>query len=111
MLSKRAQPGPEQLTLSVQARRSFEELHMKPHRGVIILVFGILGLVACQLFGVAAWVMGNQDLREMDAGWMDPSGRDMTNAGRICGMIASALLIIPVIFILVMLVLSAARNL
>ena len=31
---------------------------MKPHRGIMILVFGILGLVVCQLFGIAAWVMG-----------------------------------------------------
>ena len=74
-------------------------------------MFGILGLVFCQLFGVAAWVMGNQDLREMDAGWMDSSGRDLTNAGRICGMIATALLIIPAIFIVLMLVSFAARNL
>ena len=83
---------------------------MRPHRGVTILVFGILGLLACQLLGIAAWVMGNEDLREMDAGWMDPSGRDMTNAGRILGMIGTAMLIIPVIFIVLMLVLSAVRN-
>jgi hypothetical protein len=65
---------------------------MKPHRGVNILVFGILGFWACQLFGIAAWVMGNRDLQEMDAGIMDPSGRDLTKAGRICGIIATALL-------------------
>lgn len=46
---------------------------MRSHRGVTILVFGILGLLVCQLLGIAAWVMGNEDLREMDAGWMDPS--------------------------------------
>ena len=82
---------------------------MKPHRGMTILVFGILGLVVCQLLGMAAWVMGNQDLREMDAGWMDSSGRDLTNAGRICGMVATALLLIPAAAILLMLVLSALR--
>lgn len=83
---------------------------MRSHRGVTILVFGILGLLVCQLLGIAAWVMGNEDLREMDAGWMDPSGRDMTNAGRILGMIATAMLIIPAIFIVLMLVLSAVRD-
>ncbi len=77
---------------------------MKPHRGVIILVFGILGLVACQVFGIAAWVMGNTDLREMDVGIMDPSGRDLTKAGRICGMIATVMLVIPAIFGIVALV-------
>jgi hypothetical protein len=70
---------------------------MKPHRGVLILVFGILSLVVCQLFGIAAWVMGNTDLQEMDNGWMDPTGRDMTKAGRICGMVGTSLLILQVV--------------
>ena len=68
---------------------------MRPHRGVIILVFGILGFVVCPFFGIAAWVMGNSDLEEIDAGRMDPTGRDLTKAGRICGMIATGLLIFP----------------
>jgi hypothetical protein len=67
---------------------------MKPHRGTTILVLGILGLVMCGPLGIAAWIMGNGDLREMDAGTMDPSGRGNTNAGRICGMIATILMIL-----------------
>ena len=38
--------------------------------------------------------LGNGDLKEMDAGAMDPSGRSTTNAGRICGMIATILMIV-----------------
>jgi len=83
---------------------------MEPHRGIMILVFGILGLVVCQLFGIAAWVMGNTDLNEMNAGYMDPSGRDLTNAGRICGMIATALLIIPVMFGLIVVLISLLAH-
>ena len=64
---------------------------MRPHRGSIVLVYGILGLVVCQLLGIAAWRMGNDDLREMDFGRMDPSGRDLTKAGRILGIIATAI--------------------
>jgi hypothetical protein len=71
---------------------------MKPHRGAVILVFGILGLLVCQLFGIAAWVMGNNDLREMNRGFMDPSGRELTSAGRILGMVGTALMIIPLAF-------------
>ncbi len=67
---------------------------MKPHRATTVLVLGILGLVICGLLGIVAWVMGKNDLKEMDAGAMDPSGRGMTNAGRICGIIATVLLII-----------------
>lgn len=63
--------------------------HLKPDRGTLILVLGILSLVGCGLFtGIPAWVMGNGDLKEIDAGRMNPGGRGSTNAGKICGMIS-----------------------
>ena len=70
---------------------------MKPHRGTLILVLGILGLVVCGPLGIAAWLMGSGDLKEMDAGTMDPAGRGNTNAGKICGIIATVLMIVGVI--------------
>jgi hypothetical protein len=73
---------------------------MKPHRGTLILVLGILGLVVCGPVGIAAWVMGNGDLKEMDAGAMDPSGRGTTNAGRICGIIATILLAVSIVVLI-----------
>jgi hypothetical protein len=75
---------------------------MKPHRGTLILVLGILGLVLCAPLGIAAWIMGQGDLKQMDAGQMDPSGRSLTNAGRICGIIATILLALGIIVFLVM---------
>ncbi len=81
---------------------------VRPHRGVMILVFGILGLVCCIVFGIVAWVMGNGDLREMDAGRMDPSGRGLTQAGKICGIVSVALqIVILVIWLLVFVVTGA----
>ncbi|MGH9927881.1 MAG: DUF4190 domain-containing protein [Pyrinomonadaceae bacterium] len=82
---------------------------MRPHRGVIILVFGILGFVVCPFFGIAAWVMGNSDLEEINAGRMDPTGRDLTKAGRVCGMIGTALLILQVL-VMVVVVLALALS-
>ena len=70
---------------------------MRPHRGVMMLVFGILGIVLCVIFGILAWVMGNADLREMDAGRMDPTGRGMTQAGKILGIISVALLLLGIV--------------
>jgi hypothetical protein len=64
---------------------------MQNHRGVLILVFGIIGLVVCFPFGIVAWVMGNTDLKAMDAGEMDPEGRGLTQAGKIIGIIATAM--------------------
>jgi len=77
---------------------------MRPHRGVVVLVLGILGLVLCVICGIIAWVMGNSDLREMDAGRMDPTGRGLTQAGKICGMISVILNIVVIGIWLVMVV-------
>lgn len=86
---------------------------MKPHRGTLILVLGILGLVLCAPLGIVAWIMGKGDLREMDAGAMDPTGRSLTNAGKICGLIATILMIVGVVIFLGLFVLGlggAALN-
>jgi len=69
---------------------------LKPHRGTAVLVLGILGLVICVICGIIAWVMGNNDLREMEAGVMDPSGMGLTKAGKICGMISCILALIGI---------------
>ena len=70
---------------------------MRPHRGTLILVLGILGLVCCFILGIIAWVMGNGDLREMNMGRMDPSGQGLTQAGKICGMISVILALISIV--------------
>ncbi|HEY3788505.1 MAG TPA: hypothetical protein VGL71_06600, partial [Urbifossiella sp.] len=64
----------------------------QPHRGTTILVLGILSLVMCAPLGIAAWVMGNNDLAAMRRGEMDREGEGTTQAGRICGMISSILM-------------------
>ena len=80
---------------------------MRPHRGVMILVFGIIGLLCCIVFGILAWVMGNGDLKEMDAGRMDPSGRGLTQAGKICGIVSVALALVGVVIWLLSAVVGA----
>lgn len=70
------------------------QMQLRPHRGGVILTLGILGIVCCFILGIIAWVMGNNDLREMAAGRMDPSGQGLTQAGKICGMVSVILQII-----------------
>jgi uncharacterized membrane protein YidH (DUF202 family) len=81
---------------------------LQPHRGVVVLVLGILGIVVCFICGIIAWVMGNNDLREMEAGRMDPSGQGLTKAGKICGMISCILVIIGFVIWLLIFVLAGA---
>jgi predicted Zn finger-like uncharacterized protein len=68
------------------------------HRGAMVLTLGILSLVICGLLGPVAWVMGNNDLAAMRAGRMDPAGEGITQAGRICGIIATALIAFICVF-------------
>lgn len=79
-----------------------------PHRGVLVLILGILGWVCCFPFGIAAWVMANADLGEMDAGRMDNDGRGLTIAGKVlgivqCCLVALGLLIYGVMFLIALL--------
>jgi hypothetical protein len=83
---------------------------MKAHRGTLILVLGILGLVVCFPCGIAAWVMGRGDLRQMDVGQMDPEGRSLTQAGKIVGIIATVLALLSVIAAVVFFIFFAAAG-
>ncbi len=61
----------------------------------MILVLGILGLVGCGIFtAIPAWIMGSNDLKEIRAGRMDPEGEQLTNIGKILGMISCILTIV-----------------
>ena len=75
---------------------------MQTHRGTMILVFGILGIVFCPLFAPAAWIMGNGDLTQIRAGDMDPEGESLTNAGKTLGIIGTILAILWLLLFVVL---------
>ncbi|OAI41046.1 hypothetical protein AYO40_03950 [Planctomycetaceae bacterium SCGC AG-212-D15] len=75
-------------------RRRVRRDSLAPHRGGMILTFGIVSLVCGCLAivcGPMAWTMANADLEQMRAGRMDPEGEGLTNAGRICGIVGTVL--------------------
>jgi len=99
---------------------------LKPHRGGIVLALGILGIffiflpgiilsfsvkserpplevlgllpIVGFILGSIAWVKGENNLNDMDAGIMDPTGRGLTQAGKICGLICVVLMILFLVF-------------
>lgn len=77
----------------------YPPVYQQASQGVTILVLGILSLVICSLLGPVAWSMGNSELARIDAGVVDPSGRGNANAGRICGIIATVLMIVSVVVV------------
>jgi len=79
---------------------------IRPHRGGVILALGILGIVCCFICGIIAWAMGSSDLKEMDAGTRDSSGRGLTQAGKICGIVSVILQFAGLIIWLLMMALG-----
>ena len=77
--------------------------------GTTILVLGILSLVVCGILGPFAWNMGNRATREMNA---NPGvvyrNRGNITAGRICGMIATILIIVGVAFFALIVLFASA---
>jgi hypothetical protein len=111
-------------------RRRFVRYDGEPHRGPMVLVFGIIsvvfsvfsccgapgmlaGVVALGL-GIPAWVIGRRDLRRIREGQMDPAGEGQTQAGMICGIvgtcIAGTLMLIAVVIIVVYVVVMVAAG-
>ncbi len=77
-----------------------------PHRGVLILVLGILSIVFCSPVGPFAWLMGKGDLKKIDAGAMDPEGKGLTQAGMICGIVGSVFLVLQLLYVIFVMVLG-----
>lgn len=63
--------------------------------GTLILVLGILSIVCLPILGPVAWILGNNALK---SGYVDPSQLGQINAGRICGMIGSVLIVLGLIY-------------
>jgi len=74
----------------------------EPHRGGMILAFGIMAIVlggVGLVTGILAWIWGGQDLKKIDAGRMDPEGRSMTQIGYILGIVGTILHTVALIFV------------
>jgi hypothetical protein len=79
-------------------------------QSTLVLILGILGLVLCQLISPFAWVMGNRVVREIDASGGAVGGRSAANAGRICGIIGTALIGLAFLVVIVVIVVGVAAS-
>ncbi|MBI1381518.1 MAG: hypothetical protein GC161_10585 [Planctomycetaceae bacterium] len=71
-----------------------------PHRGTLLLVLGIAGLLVCQLLCPVVWILASNDLGEIKRGRIDPEGRGLTQAGLALGMVGTVLLLAPFVLFL-----------
>jgi len=80
---------------------------MRPHRGTLILVLGVLSILGFVPLAPAAWWMGMHDILQMADGKMDPSGKRATDIGRFLGMVVTVLTCLMLAILLVMQLLVA----
>ncbi|MBX3285799.1 MAG: DUF4190 domain-containing protein [Actinobacteria bacterium] len=89
---------------------------MEHPQGTTILVVGIFSIVLTficgfgALLGPVAWVMGNSAIREIDAQPGRYSNRGQIQAGRICGIVASALLILGILAFVALLAFGSSSS-
>jgi hypothetical protein len=79
-------------------------------QGTIVLVLGILSIVFCGVLGPFAWVMGNTALKEIDASPGSYTNRGQVQAGRICGIITSVLMILGIVAFVLLIIVGAAAS-
>jgi hypothetical protein len=71
----------------------------------------VASFLLCGIFtGLPALLMGGKDLKEMDAGRMDPEGRGLTQAGRILGIINVSLTVLAMLFYCVIFAVALAGG-
>jgi ribosomal protein L32 len=81
-------------------RDPYDRRDVEPHRGGLILALGIVGLAlgltvvlipVAWIPGLVAWVMAQNDMSKIKRGLMESEGHGSTQAGWICGIIATCL--------------------
>ena len=81
------------------------------NRGVLVLTFGIMGVIIFPLLGIVAWVMGRSDLKAMNANnASESSNMSMTKAGVVLGKIAT-IFIIAMFFLLIIFISNTIQHL
>jgi hypothetical protein len=95
-------PPPSQGPYGYQGQAPYGGMPVDHPQGTTVLVLGILSLVICGLLGPVAWVMGSNALQEIDRNPLAYSNRSSVVAGKICGIIATVLLVIGILFAIVL---------
>jgi len=63
---------------------------IRPHRAGFLLTLGIIGIIGLGICGTIAWRLADADLKRMNRGEMDPSGRQHTETAYVLGLVGIA---------------------
>ena len=78
---------------------------------IISLVLGILSYIMCPvILGIAAWIMGNNELKAIDSGRSPEAGRMLANIGKWLGIVNIILTVIGVIVFIILMSLGVITS-
>lgn len=69
-------------------------------RATTALILGILGLICCPILAPIAWVLGNREGKDIQAGTAPKAGETLAKVGMILGIIGTVILVIWVIWVI-----------
>ena len=67
-------------------------------RAITILVLGIVGLLCCNLTAPVAWVLGRQELRDINLGAAPAQDQSFAQIGMVLGMVGTVLLVFALLW-------------
>lgn len=76
-----------------------EPQEMDPNRPVMIFVFGLISIIACQIFGPIAFLLGQKYRQECRERGIEPDG--LATAGWVMGIVGSIFLLLGLVFFLI----------
>jgi hypothetical protein len=76
--------------------------------GTTVFVYGLLGVVLCQLCAPVAWMKGNEYMRTCRAMGVEPDGLGV--AGRVLGIVGTLLMAVSVVFLVVALLVNVLAH-
>lgn len=74
--------------------------------GVLVLVFGVLGIATCLPLSIIAWLMGHSELQKMRLGLISYEEEGLVRVGKILGIIGTILMFIIAFFIFAIIMIS-----
>jgi hypothetical protein len=77
---------------------------------VAALVLGIVSVILCPLCGPVAWSLGRTAERQVDAAGGRLGGRGLATAGKVLGIIGTALLVVLILFVVFGIVLGSSID-
>lgn len=77
---------------------------------VLSLVLGIVGIILCSIAAPFAWVLGKRAEEAVAANPGRYSGKEMATAGKILGIIGTALIAVGIIVVIIIVIVGVAGS-